>query len=137
MREEEKPGTAGLGLECNLLPNNYMLFVSWDHTLEFVPQEESTPSVSQSPLPIFSITICNGDCVGSKHKSTKVCVCVFVRMCETVSQKESLQATEEHLLDAQSLLVLGREKDRSLSSFGSRFKKSLPHSKACAKPGSL
>lgn len=77
-REEKRPGTAGLGLECDLLPNNYTLSAGWDHTLEFVPQGESAPCISQSPLPGFSIIICNGDCVDSEGKSVMVCMCIFV-----------------------------------------------------------
>lgn len=73
--EGKKPGVAGLGLECDLLPNNYMLSAGRDHTLEFVPQGESAPCISRSPLPVFSITICNRACVGSEGKFAVVCEC--------------------------------------------------------------
>lgn len=76
--ERMKPGTAGLGLECDSLPNNYMLSAVWDHTLESVPQGESAPCLSQYPLPVFSINICNGDFVGSEGKpAAMVSVCVW------------------------------------------------------------
>lgn len=50
-----------------------------DHTLELVPQGESAPCISQGPLPVFSITICSWDCVGSGGKSAEcLCICVSV-----------------------------------------------------------
>lgn len=35
-REEKRFGIVGLGLECDLLLNNYMLFAGWDYIFEFV-----------------------------------------------------------------------------------------------------
>ena len=50
-------------------------------THKFLPQGESALCISQSPLPVFSIIVCNGDCAGSEGKSA---MCVY--LCECVRQ---------------------------------------------------
>ena len=96
-------GTAvGLGLEFNFLPNNYMLSAGCITHLSLC-QKESVPCISQSPLPVFSIIICNRDCVGSGEAGLLwgVCVCVCVCVCVSVQDSKperKLQADKERLL---------------------------------------
>ena len=85
--------------------------------------KEPAPCISQSPLPVFSIIICNGDCVGSGEASLLwgvcVCVCVCARVsvsvcvcvCECARRQARKEATSRQGASLVSTVPAGAEKE--------------------------
>lgn len=99
-------------MECDLLPNDYMLSTGWDHTLELVPQGDLAPGIPSAHYLFFPSSFTTGILQALETSQLLWGVCERERERASVPEREIDK--QERLLGAQALLVQRKRKGRAL-----------------------